>query len=207
MAKVILSFRRLTIPEKIAKVRQIVTALTDNNNFPNANPTLTLITAGADNLEAAYTTTLANKQAVKTSITNQTISEDDLVQLVSQLARDVENRAGGDETLIISAGMDVKAGPTAPGMPDAPSGLEITIGDHDGELDLSWNPVSGVRSYEIQLSPDPPTNTTWTHAATSTKSSTTISDLTPGTRYWFRVSAITAGGQSDWSDPATKTAP
>jgi hypothetical protein len=207
MAKVILNFRRLTIPEKIAKVRQIVTALTGNNNFPNANPTLALITAGADNLEAAYTTTLANKQAVKTSITNQTISEDDLVQLVSQLARDVENRAGGDETLIISAGMDVKAGPTASGMPDTPSGLEITIGDHDGELDLSWNPVSGVRSYEIQLSPDPPTNTTWSHAATSTKSSTTISDLTPGTRYWFRVSAISASGQSGWSDPATKVAP
>ena len=207
MAKVKLNFRRLTVPEKIAKVRQIVTALTGNPSFPTPNPTLAVVTAGADNLEAAYSTTQANKQAVKTSVTDQTIKEDDLVQLISQLASYVENRAGDDETKITSAGMDVKAGPTASGTPDTPSGLEITIGDHDGELDLSWNPVSNVRSYEIQQSPDPPTATTWTHAATSTKSSATVGGLTSGKRYWLRVSAISAGGQSGWSDPATKIAP
>lgn len=36
---------------------------------------------------------------------------------------------------------------------------------------------------------------------------TTISGLTSGVRYWFRVAAIGASGQSGWSDPATKIAP
>jgi len=42
---------------------------------------------------------------------------------------------------------------------------------------------------------------------TSTKSTTTIDGLTSGTRYWFRVAAVAALGQSGWSDPATKIAP
>ncbi|HEV7473405.1 MAG TPA: fibronectin type III domain-containing protein [Pyrinomonadaceae bacterium] len=41
----------------------------------------------------------------------------------------------------------------------------------------------------------------------STKSSFTVTGLTPGTRYWFRVAAVGAGGQSGWSDPASKIAP
>ncbi|HBB96845.1 MAG TPA: hypothetical protein DC054_15815 [Blastocatellia bacterium] len=126
---------------------------------------------------------------------------------MSQCSGYVESVAGNDETLISSAGMDTRAPASASTMPDPPSGLEATVGDRDGEIDLSWDPVSSARSYVIQQSPDPPSATTWTHAGASTKSSTTITGLTPGTRYWFRVSAIGAIGQSGWSDPATKIAP
>ena len=92
-------------------------------------------------------------------------------------------------------------------MPDAPTGLDVTMGDHDGELDLSWDPVSNAKSYLIQRSVDPNNAASWAHAGTSTKSSTTIDGLTSGTRYWFRVCAVGALGQSGWSDPATKIAP
>ncbi len=85
--------------------------------------------------------------------------------------------------------------------------MDVTIGNHEGELDLSWDAVSGARSYLIQKRTDPNTPSSWTHAGTSTKSSITISGLTSGTRYWFRVSAVGAAGQSGWSDPATKIAP
>jgi hypothetical protein len=127
--------------------------------------------------------------------------------MMSQCASYVESVAGNDETLIMSAGMDTRAPASASTIPDTPSAQIATVGDRDGELDLSWDPVPGTRSYVIQQSPDPPSATAWTHAATSTRSSTTINGLTPGTRYWFRVSAIGASGQSGWSDPATKIAP
>jgi hypothetical protein len=54
---------------------------------------------------------------------------------------------------------------------------------------------------------DPPTPTSWTHAGVATKSRATISGLTSGTRYWFRVAAVNSNGQSGWSDPAAKMAP
>ena len=41
----------------------------------------------------------------------------------------------------------------------------------------------------------------------STKSSTTVKNLTSGTKYWIRVAAFGAAGQGPWSDPATKVAP
>jgi len=207
MAKVKLNFRKLSVPEKVAKARQIVTALTGNANFPNPVPPLATMTTGINDLNTAFTTAQANKQAWKTSVTDQSMKEDTLDQLVSQCASYVESVAGPNEALINSAGMDAKAIGGASTVPDVPSGLDVTIGDHDGQLDLSWDPVSAAKSYVIQQSADPPTATSWTHAGTSTKSSTTIDGLTSGTRHWFRVSAIGAGGQSGWSDPATKIAP
>ncbi|PYS47941.1 MAG: hypothetical protein DMF68_14680 [Acidobacteria bacterium] len=82
-----------------------------------------------------------------------------------------------------------------------------TVGDHDGEVDLQWDTVRGARSYVIEISADPPTNTSWQHKTVSTKSRATIEGLTSGTKYWFRVAAVGANGQSGWSDPATKIAP
>jgi fibronectin type III domain protein len=85
--------------------------------------------------------------------------------------------------------------------------LGATAGDHDGEIDLSWDTVDGAKSYVIEQSLDPPTVTSWGHAGVSTKSSAAINGLTSGTRYWFRVAAVNANGTSGWSDPATKIAP
>jgi hypothetical protein len=207
MAKAKLNFRRLSVPEKIAKAKQIVTALTGNPNFPNPSPALATMTAGINDLEAAFTITQAAKQSLKSSVTDQSAKEDRLDQLVSQSASYVESVAGNDEKLIHEAGMDTKSAASAPSQVSIPTGLEVTTGDKDGELDPSWDKVAGARSYVIQISPDPPTATSWTHAGTSTKSSTTIGGLASGTRYWFRVAAVGASGQSGWSDPATKIAP
>jgi hypothetical protein len=86
----------------------------------------------------------------------------------------VESVAGADESVISSAGMDPKSSGGAPILPEAPTGLEITVGDREGELDISWDPVPNAKSYPIQRSSDPNTPANWTHAGTSTKSSTTI---------------------------------
>ena len=127
---------------------------------------------------------------------------------MTQLVGYVQSVAGDDETKIHSAGMDAKSakGP-ATADPTLPEALSATVGDHDGEMDLSWDPVPKAKSYIIQVSVDPPTDTSWKQAGVSTKSSFTVTGLTPGTRYQFRVAAVSTGGQSGWSDPAIKIAP
>ena len=128
---------------------------------------------------------------------------------MTQLAAYVESVAGDDETKIHSAGMDTKSSGKGPStsQPTVPQALTATAGDHDGEIDLSWDTVPKAKSYIIEISPDPPTDKSWGHAGVSTKSSFTATGLTPGTRYWFRVAAVGTGGQSGWSDPAMKIAP
>jgi phosphodiesterase/alkaline phosphatase D-like protein len=132
--------------------------------------------------------------------------EEELGGVLSQLASHVESVAGGDEKMIMSAGMNVRSAPTTSDL-DAPESLTPTMGDRDGEVDLQWDKVNRARSYVIERSPDPPTATSWSHAATSTKSQVTVDGLTSGTKYWFRVAAVGANGQSPWSNPVSKVAP
>ena len=128
-------------------------------------------------------------------------------QKLTQLAGYVESVAGKDDTLITSVGMEIKAARSTPTLPSAPQALSATAGDHDGEILLSWKPVPNAKSYIIESSTDPATVTSWEHAGVAASATKTISNLKSGTRFWFRVAAVGAGGQSGWSEQATKVAP
>jgi hypothetical protein len=150
MAKVKLNIRTLSTTEKVAKARQIVTALTGNPSFTTPQPDLATLTAAADDLETAFGDVQTARQTglTKTSILHE--KEDALEGLLRQLATYVESIAGDDETKILSAGISIKT--TAPSTPTAvtPIALSATEGDHDGELDLSWATVKGAKSYVVE---------------------------------------------------------
>lgn len=207
MARVKLNIRGLSTTEKVAKAKLIITALTDNAAFTTPQPSLDAITTAADELEAAHAETQTARQTAvtKTSIMHE--KEEALELLLRQLAGYIESVAGDDESKILSAGISIRTTTPATQAPATPIALSATEGDHDGEIDLSWDTVKGAKSYVIERSPDPPTATSWVHEAVSLKSSATVGGLVSGTRYWFRVAAVMSSGQSGWSDPATKIAP
>lgn len=207
MAQIKLNFSRLSIPEKIARARQIVTALTGNTSFTSPQPPLAAITTATLELEQAAGDVQAARQEAKTKTTIQNTKEDVLDKLISQEAGYVTAVAGGDEAIIQSAGMDVRAAPGTSAIPAQPQALGATAGDRDGQMDLSWDPVVNATSYVLETSPDPPTGTSWKHLGVSTKSSFTVTDLVSGSRIWCRVAAVNAAGQGGWSDPATKIVP
>lgn len=208
MAKIRLNLASLTVPQKLAKTQQIVTSLTGNPSFPTPSPTLANITSAMNELKTAADETQAATQTRKEKTSIQAQKEDALDQLLTQAAAYVESVAGSNEQMILSAGMDMRApAVTTTDRPTQPQFLTPTAGDHDGEIDLSWDPVSGAKSYVIEKSLDPATPTSWSHAAVSTRSNFTANALTSGTRYWFRVAAVNNNGQSGWSDPAMKIAP
>ena len=207
MAQIKLNFSRLSVREKISLVRQNVTAMTGNPHFTTPQPPLTSITAAADAVEQAENDVQASRQDGKTKTTIRNGKEDDLDRLMSQLVGYVTMVSGGDEAIIQSAGMNIRAVPGTATAPSQPQGLAATAGDHDGTMDLSWDPVVEAASYLIETSVDPPTATSWQHLGVSTKSTFTVTGLTSGARIWFRVAAVNASGQSPWSDPATKIVP
>ena len=92
-------------------------------------------------------------------------------------------------------------------MPTQVLNLVLTAGDFDGSLDAAWDPVRGASSYEIYISVDPVSGTSWTFKQSSPKSSAHIAGLTSGAKMWVRVRAIGAANEGPWSDPATKTVP
>jgi hypothetical protein len=207
MAKVKLNIRGLSTTEKVAKARQIIKALTDNAAFTTPQPPLATIATAANELEAAHGDAQTARQTAvtKTSIMHE--KEDALEALLRQLGGYIESVAGDDESKILSAGISIRTTTPVTQTLETPIAPSATEGDHDGEIDLSWDTVKGAKSYVIERSPDPPTATSWVHEAVSLKSSATVSGLVSGTRYWFRVAAVMSSGQSGWSDPGTKIAP
>lgn len=207
MSRIKLSLASMSIPEKIARSQQIVTAMTGNSHFTAPHPPLAEVTAAINELEAASTAAQAARQEAKSRTAAQTMKEAAHDQIMMRLVSYADSVAGDDPELVLSIGFEMRDFPnTAQDVPPAPAGLTATDGDFSGEIDLSWDTVRGARSYVVQCSPDPPTDSSWTHARVATRSQITVEHLTSGTRHWFRVAAVGTRGQSAWSNPAMKMA-
>ena len=76
----------------------------------------------------------------------------------------------------------------------APTGFGITGGDK--QVSLSWNSVSGATSYNIYYGTAPGVFPSGTKTTGVTTTSTTISGLTDGTTYYFAVTAVGGGTES-----------
>ncbi len=207
MAKVKLNFRGMTDSETIQHCSDIKTAMTGNETFTTPTPTMTvfgtLITTAQTKLTASDNAQVASKQA--TADKDAAIAA--LLAGASQLATYVDLTAAGDESKIMSAGMDVRAQRTPSAPPSQVANLSITAGDNAGELDLHWDPAQGAKSYEVHVSPDPVTNSSWNSKPSVTKSKTTVADMASGTRVWARIRAINSAGQGAWSSAISKVAP
>ena len=197
MSKIRLNLRSLTVQDKVTKAERVIANLTNNSNFANPTPSLASITTAANELRAAASEADSVRQLGKERTSVQNAKEDAIDRLLTQAAAYVESVAGDNEQLILGAGFDVRAPAVAStDVPPAPEGFTATAGDHDGEIDLSWDPVAGAKSYVIEKSPDPAASNTWTHGGVSTRSNFTVNGLNSGSRYWFRVAAVNGNGQS-----------
>jgi hypothetical protein len=146
MSKIKLNLSSLSIPEKITKAQQVAASLMGNASFPTPSPALATVVLATNELITASSEAQAARQTAKekTSIQNQ--KEDALDGLLTQLAAYVESVAGNNEVLILSAGMDPRAAAVAATGPAAPPrNLTPTAGDHDGQIDLSWDTVRGAK--------------------------------------------------------------
>src|SRR5215813_9312077 len=107
MPRIKLNIRNLSVPDKVARGRQIVTAMTNNANFSNPHPSLSDVVASLATLEQAHTSLQAAKADVKAKATAQADAEAKTSQILAQLSAYVESIAGGDEKIIFSAGLEI----------------------------------------------------------------------------------------------------
>ncbi|WKY47395.1 lectin like domain-containing protein [Eubacteriaceae bacterium ES3] len=80
----------------------------------------------------------------------------------------------------------------------------LTTKADDQAIDLFWLPVDGASVYQIDISTDGQNYEVRQDSWPDTTAH--VIDLTPGTRYWFKVRAVTESGTGNWSDPATAVA-
>jgi fibronectin type 3 domain-containing protein len=111
--------------------------------------------------------------------------------------------SGGESDLAAYA--QATTAPSAPNVPVAPTGLAVT-GQTSSSITLSWNTVTGAASYKVYRS----SSETGTYTQTGspvTNTSFTNTGLFAGTTYYYKVSAVNAGGESSLSASVSGTTP
>jgi hypothetical protein len=207
MAKIKLNLKDKSDSELVTFTQQHITALTGNATFATPLPATTAFQTTFAAFQTALGACVNAQQAAKQATTQKENARIALEAALNQRGNYVELTAAGDVAKIQSAGFDVKGSGAPAGVPGTVMNLFITSGDNAGELDLQWDPLTGAKTYEVQLSPDPVTNASWNGHQSVTKSRTAVTGLTTGVRMWARVRAVAAAGPGAWSDVATKIVP
>ncbi len=105
-----------------------------------------------------------------------------------------------------------EASATIPKAPGAPTGVAAAVsGDAGDALDVSWTApedsgTSDVTGYVVQWKSGDD-DYSEDNQSDATDTSATVDGLTQGDTYTFRVAAVSADGQSDWSDEASALIP
>lgn len=201
MKKVSLKLAKRSVPNKIEFARSVVLQMNGNANFPSPNPALSFINTAAGDLETAY---IKAQNGGPQDTADMHEKEDSLDLLLTAEGGYVETTANANNTaddvataIILSAGMNVKA----QGSINIPI-LSVTQGDEPGSAKLRRKAELGA-VYKWQMSVDPFSNSSWTDAGEGSLATFVITELTPVTRYWFRVALIKGNVQEEFCDPVT----
>jgi len=207
-AHVALNTRNLKPRQKLAKLQTSITKLTGNADMPNPNPTLVSAQAKHDLALAKLNALDTQETDLKTARLDAAAAVDDAMFTHGQLGKFVDNKAAGDAAKITNAGFDVAATPAPIGAIGQVMDLVLSEGDHTGTLDYMFKPTKGASLYEIWISPDPMTESSWKYADSSPRSSGTLKGLVSGSKTWARARAKGADPEpGEWSDPAVKVVP
>ena len=185
-------------------------AILNNPVFPQPSPP----EAEFDPILQAFSEKLAAVAAAETLLQTLRLERDSMRKSLetSLAARGgyVEKAAGGEEAGIVSAGFQIQSPRTSTTALAAPDRLSATMGDHSGEIDLTCHAVLRARAYIIEMREhsDLSAPGLWRQAKISARSSASITGLTPGQRYAFRIRALGPNDlESPWSAEVSCMAP
>jgi hypothetical protein len=207
MPLIVTGLTTLTDAELIQFAKNVHSALKGNPNVPAPNPTLPALQALITTAQTGVHAYEAEKEVLRA---RKKVRDEAIKALCDGLrieADTVQAITGGQPDKIESAGFRIRSRPTPVGTPAKVTNLMVAAGPADGTLKAAWKPVHGVRSYELEASPDPMTPTSWIYKGAVTKSKATVNSFTSGAKVWVHVRGIGAAGPGPWSDPAVKTVP
>jgi len=206
-AKVKVGLRGQSPLQLVAQSRTVVTNCTGNASLPSVQSELAGLTIAANDVETAAADQAVKAAAAQTSTSTLSDKKTVLADKMIRVGAKVELDADGNPTIILGSGYAVAGTPTPAGPMPKVESLSATPGDNEGDADLNWQPVDNNHGYIVQSTTTPTTASSWQHAANSSASKVTVSGLTSGTKYWFRVAALgTASQPGPFSDPATALA-
>lgn len=191
---VVLGLYKLSIPQKIEKVRFIVSSMTGNLNFPTPNPSMATMTERVNFLESGY---IAAQGGGRDETALMHLYEYEVDRRLITLGHYVEDTANNNvesaEAVILSAGMQFKRVPVHTARE---FGVKNT--DMPGEVEMHTK-FEKDASFMWQYTQTPDNAASWVLAGVSIQATFVVSGLTSEKHYFFRVAVVDKDGQGPWS--------
>ncbi len=197
-SRAILNVAKLSDGNLEAIALSIIDHMTDNPNFPNPTPAMTIVTAVVTEFTNALS---AAKNRGKAEVELKNIKKDAMIPVLISLGAYVTFVANGDRNIIATSGFSITKDSKTPQTMNTPAKFTVVAGKTTGEAICSVAGVKGVKKYAHQYTPDPLTpDSVWTSIYVS-KRSYTFTGLVSGKKYWFRVAALGIGDQIEYTAP------
>lgn len=194
-----LGLANLKPADLVSKSSTIEQNMDGNVNFPSPEPALADVTAKRVELD-----TLISKASVgdRVAIADRNVAYNELAAMLRKLAKYVSLTADGNEGIILSSGFGVRKQSEPQPQVTRPMDFNVQRAQRQGEVILSWKTVQGGMSYLVDMTTTDPSlpTTVWTQIAVTTRGKHKAENLTAGTYYWFRVSAVGRKNVSAYSN-------
>ena len=200
-ARVALGFARKIDTDLIAFVRNVITLMTNNTQYPNPTPSLPALTTSVDAFETTVHDAL---DGGKIAIATRNAARVELLAQVRQLAAYVQANCNADLLALLGSGFDPVRAPSPVGVLPAPQNPRLSLTERSGELLFRFDRVGNAVNYSVQTAPA--ATGPWTDEALSTAARVTIGGLSPGETIWARACANGSAGASEWTAPTTAMA-
>lgn len=205
-----LGITRVTATALVEKGRNMVTMMTANPAFmapnPLPDPTLAEFTAALDKLDKAAQVYAFNRGKVEKEARDVAYAE--MKNLFHYMGGYVQMASQGVKDVIISAGLDVTASPSAPALPTVPGDVRAEATKARKQILVRWNASKGHRLYRVfQTEGDPSKDdTVWEVIAETGKNRLLVDALESFKTYSYRIVAVGSLGNSIPSDAASAIA-
>ncbi len=127
------------------------------------------------------------------------VARANLVDVLSETGRMVQNISKGDEVILLSSGYDLKRKPVYVEILDQPVNVMVRPGKISGTLDISWDVVDHARSYEVRYTRIPKTDDSVYEKLTTPKHKMILDNLISGQQYVLQIAGVGSDPRRTWS--------
>lgn len=191
---------RLKVEAVLALMRNVGAKMKGNPNFPDPVVKIMDFLLKADALEKAMEAATFGSRQSKL-LRDQLLAE--CLVMLDALASYVRGVCNGDPVKLESSGFQLAKEPQVLPL-FAPTGLKVVRTAIAGMMKLSWKKEKGVVLYYLEQQEEG--SSTWTRILSTTRVRHTITGLTTGKEYSYRVQAVSSQGISPMSEVVSQKA-
>lgn len=209
-AHIKLDLTHMSVPDQIAEGRRIVIGITASS-LTNKALMAGKITSATDVLENSEANAKLKAAEAQAATGFRDVSLVDFGTAMGAVAGEVEREVNYDGPAMMAIGYQLASTNRTSTVMTQVMNLQLSAGDHAGQLHAQWDPMKGSRTYQIQYQVSPTLSmdeTKWLNAMPSSASRSDIDGLPSHQLVWVRVCAIGAGKENmgQWSDAVPMSA-